>query len=246
MQTFRGYSAHVAGEDQTFDVVQSNTDKMDNGYRVSGGPFSVSGSTSISNQTGSDTVWPIRGYCWAGTTDPNGCASDGSQSEFGNDSWRWEKHFLTICGGAFGAFCSSSTYESLYDNVYDGGTIDGSADTTGYYALPSQIKSGSKGDWAPYLPGAKVTLWLQRTSAYGNAFDVNVNFPDSAGSASFSASENYESNNKVTNHHEFMTINFLGDFYRYDNNQSPWQAEFWSCDWAVGWTGGAPCLVNGS
>lgn len=245
VQTFRGYSAHVAGEDQTFDVQQSNTDKMDNGYRVQAGPFSGSGNTSISNGSGSDTTWPVRGYCWAGVNDdPNGCALDGSLATFGNDSWRWEKHLFQLCSGLAG--CQASTYEVLYDNTYDGGTIVGTEDTTGYYALPSQIKANQKGSWAPYLPGARVSLWLQRTSAYGDASAVNVSYPDAYSSATFNSSETYQTYQKVVNSHNFMTINFLGDFYRYDNGQSPWQAEFWSCDWAPGWTGGAPCYQNGA
>lgn len=243
--TFRGYSAHVAGEDQTFDVQQSNTDQMDNGYRASIGPFSIGGHSSISNGTGSDTTWPVRGYCWNGTTDPNGCAADGSLSTFGIDSWRWEKHLFSSCD-PIGQSCSTSVYESLYDRTYDGGTIVGYVDTSGYYALPSQIKAGQKGSWAPYLPGARVSLWLQRSWAYGDAADVSVSYPDSYGSTTFSSAENYQTDEKVTNTHAFMTINFLGDFYRYDNGQSPWQAEFWSCDWAPGWTGGAPCYANGS
>jgi hypothetical protein len=241
--TFRGYSAQVAGSDNTFDVQNQNSDQMTEGYRASAGGFSVSGSDSVANTMGFDDQWPTRGSCWVGyPSDPNGCDNDGSRSTFGQDTWTWEKHAHIFLGA------TASTYEILYDSSYDGGTGWGNDDTSNYYKDPAKIKANAYGHWGEYQPGSITTTYLQRTSAYSNAAGVSVSFPDAYSSATFESSETYQTYQKVTNRDALQHYAWMGPFYRYDNGQSTWQASFWSCELAVGYTttSGNPCWASGT
>ena len=245
--TFRGYAAKVAGADNTFDVQQYNTDSVTEGYRASAGPFSVSGSTSMSSSMGSDEIWPTNGSCWTGyPADPNGCAPDGSLSEFGYDTWRWEKHAETYCGNVFA--CANVTYEVLYDEVYDGGTQSGYWDTTNYYRDPNQVQAGQAGNWTAFLAGSTDVTYLTRSWSYDNAAAVSVSATDAYSSTTFEASETYQTSQKVVNRNVLQANPWQGTYLRYDNGQAPWQAEFWTCWLAGGYssTSGNPCWAAGT
>ena len=80
---------------------------------------------------------------------------------------------------------------------------------------------------------------------------MTIDFPESMGAAAFESTMAHQRTEKVTNVMNLRGpdsgLEFMGWFYRYDGNHPlDWSWEYWSCEWAPGWTGGDSCLEAGA
>ncbi len=70
---------------------------------------------------------------------------------------------------------------------------------------------------------------------------MSINFPSSYGGATWSSNVVDQAYNKIGNAYHFRGpgsgLPWMGYYYDYDGNHSPWQYEYWSCEFAPGWIG---------
>ncbi|HEX2196018.1 MAG TPA: hypothetical protein VHJ76_03745, partial [Actinomycetota bacterium] len=251
---FRGYSHRPAGAYSIFKVESSNKQEWQNGRRTEAGPFEFDGKTTKSKESGGTDVWPERGDCW--NLSNNGqsfnrrpCSADGAKTTWGNDTWRWEKHYVSTC--QFLVFCTVSSYERVYALRYVGGVRRGPDDSkkpskAGYYERPRVIRTGSLGDWAPYPPGTARIRGVKEELSAENAASVTVRAPDGWGEVNFTSSVVNKTGLKVVN--EVYIRNDLPHYRR-----AYWYAgdghhdrDYWSCELKPFWTSSSGCANAGT
>ncbi len=244
IEAFRGYSNRVAGDVSTFNVKEFNTQRWQNGLRLSSGPFQVNGTTDRTVGAGSSISWPVRGDCWDPPQPGDGpqCSYDGVEEKTGRDSWHWETD--THCSADGLCFDFELVYEISYDLGTETPVNWGPVD---YYRFPSEIRGGLRGAWAAFQPGSVAELWLESTTETEFAASVSVNFPEGFGAVTFESSMRNQTTTRVTESHTLRPLPFIAWFYRYDDLgfPPPWRTEHWSCEFAAGYSG-SPCLPNGS
>lgn len=256
---FRGHAERSQGSLNTFKVSTEAMQKWQNGLRYSGGGFGISGTTSKTNTTGGEDVWPRRGDCFTDNgvqRDIPPCWSDGRWRDAGRDTWYWERRQ--------DRYFQSGTvhdYERLFVTSYDGGaeylTFPG---RVGYYSRPSEVRAGGQGSWTRHLPGSNRTTFNQSAVEHSVSVSIAVNFPESMGTVTFESTMTHQRLEKVTNFYEFRgDINGFsqaapgwpagqGSWYRYDRGTG-WGFEHFSCEFAPGWVpanADTKCWVNGS
>lgn len=246
---FRGWWGRSQGVRNVFKVETGTTQRWQNGYRASAGAFGVSGTTdryvAKDNGGGQADTWPQRGDCWdppAPGDDPV-CSFIGFDTAYGRDTWRWEKHQHVNPACSF-ATCVPFIYEEehLNQRFYVGGTEQpGHFGPVSYYYKPSEIRAGQLGNWARYLPGSQLDTFLNTAVEYSNSASFSVSESESfTGEVSFTSSMVHQRSAKVTTTQKFRPANelaFMDGYYRYDGNHSFFQWEYWSCEWAPGWSG---------
>jgi len=266
--SFRGWANKTAGMVDTFSEDYAYTQGWDNGYRDQAGPFSNSGTASIEYTSGGTITWDTDGDCWSGSStnpstspatggngpsstgdSPEPCGYDGWWSTWGNDTWRWEKHDDTICGGA-DPTCTTITYESLFDYVNNGGNqYNPNNGMTGDLMQPSNVHQASNpyGDWAEYIPSSNAsTLYFENSSKNSNSASIDISYSDSFSNTQFDSSMTNTTSNKVSNTYTFRGPNqglpWGGDYWAYDgatpqSGWSPWAWRFWTCSFNTGYWG---------
>lgn len=242
VDAFRGFSDRVPGDTDTFKVHSDYQQQWDNGWRANAGPFGLNGHTSRQYGASFDITYALRGDCWTSNQpgdDTGLCDSTGTNDNMGQDSWRWEKHVLYECdlGG-----CGATPYEILFNDSFDGGNDQLYLhDVTSEGKDPAQITAGTWGRWARYQPDTSLETRLQSSTTVGNGAEVSINFPSSYGGATWSSNVVDQAYNNIGNAYHFRGpgsgLPWMGYYYDYDGNHSPWQYEYWSCEFAPGWIG---------
>ncbi|HEX9775841.1 MAG TPA: hypothetical protein VGB83_09710, partial [Actinomycetota bacterium] len=128
----------------------------------------------------------------------------------------------------------------------DGGALWGQSSVMyNYKKRPSLIEAGNFGSWVDYDPGNIRERSLLDSHVWFNGAQVSVNFPESYGSATFSAGMEVEDTTKATNTYTYRKLEFTdqprtgfgtdkGLFYLYDMGTG-WKEENLSCKFADGW-----------
>lgn len=258
VRSFRGQSHRPMGTRNRFIVEASNEQSWQNGYRAGGGNFYASGGTTRANGLTQEDGFARQGDCanYNGVfhPDPLGlpCSPASRVSKWGNDTWRWERHRISICL----VVCRTLRVEEwIREKQYDGGQReDGPPESVNYYAPTSSVEANKWGSWARYNPDAtlKRVRLTGSTTEYSVGAQMTVNFPGSFGEASFTSTVTNNTLQKISNEMEFrsdsdaeaftqpqpgVVPSHLGYWLRYDNRTS-WKAEYWTCRYASGWGGG--------
>jgi len=248
-RAFRGTSHRVKGATSRFEMHAADTQRWQNGYRYQAGPFAVQSHTDRTLGTSQDTFWPVRSDCWDPSLPHDGpnCTSngqegnaDGRQKKFGNDTWRWAQGIHASCLPIPLLPCIEVywTHESLFNKQYDGGTDSECApdcawDLTGYYKKPTEVRANTWGSWAQFTPGSSVGLFRTNDNSYGSGVTVDISFPESFGSTSFTSSTKHTKASKWGDWHWFRPTTDYTHFYkwyRYALGSTGYANEGWSCE----------------
>jgi len=241
VRAFRGWSHNIHGARGGFEVETSAVQKWQSASRASATAFNVNGgverTVSRSNGAGIADRWPQLGD---GFKDQPWW--DGHMGNYGRDTWRWERRAYTdpYCQIVICAVKPTYEVEYLFETSYDGGTENTGASNRleGYYKRPSEIRAGVWGQWARYAPGSSGRFHLERASEYARSATVSVSLTqqESAnGSATFASSMSHQRLQRIINTLTVSSDEGTGWAYRYDGNHSPFQWQYWSCEWAPGW-----------
>lgn len=252
VESARGWANKTMGMVDTFKEEYSNTQAWDNGYRSQTGPFSINGSSHLQFTQQQELTWDTDGDCWAAnqpagtqpqTNDsPPPCGYEGWWSTWGNDTWRWEKHEDTICGGIYDVQCQTVTFETLFDYVNNGGNqYNPNNGMNGDLEQPSNVHTGGDpyGNWVEYDPSSNTSvLGWDNSATYQGGASIDVSWPEAYSTENFSSSMTDSTSNKITNTYTFRGPNqglpWGGHYWSYDGSTdqsgwAPWAWRFWTC-----------------
>jgi hypothetical protein len=238
---FRGWSNKVPGLRNQFVEHYGFGQAWDNGYRTQKGPFSVNEQTTRQYGQTSDINFLYRGDCWSPAQpgdNTSQCSGQGWDTNWGEDSWRWEKHTVYECDTGS---CNQTTFEILFDNVFNGGnTTVQINELTGDGAAPAQLKTGYFGaNYARWTPDTDKETKLQDAIKTSNGTEIDISFSDSYGGFNADGGQNFKSSDTITtendqgNHQWFRGPAsgnpWAGGYVDYDGNHQTWQWDYWTC-----------------
>ena len=243
-EVFRGWSNKVPGDTDVYKVHDQYEQSWQNGYRTARGPFSFNGSTSEAYTGGTDITYQKRGDCWSPTAPGDDssslCTGTGWDSNWGQDTWRWERHTTQTC--YTGGGCNDqSVFEVLFSTTFNGGNdISYQNSTVGDDIRPGLITNGAYGpDWARWNPDSSKETRLGSSATIQNAVTLDITFSHSFGGTNQDGGETYsgsQTDTKYANQGNLFTFRgpasglpWMGYFFNFDGNHRPWQWEYWNC-----------------
>jgi hypothetical protein len=170
---------------------------------VGGGPWSASGSVTVTNTQGVDTVWPVLPnptyWYW------------GYQMTSGFHYQEWG----LLSGGIF-------IENEVYAVGYNGGATIGST-VSGDEACPSSVRSGSYGLWAQYIQGSQRITHQDNGVAYSVGTTLTGAVGGATGSVTISSTTTYEHHTTVA-----TWLNGPYTYYAYSRSSSNWPNVYWT------------------